>query len=130
MNEIEKKVWDLVHGWCAHQYHYIPDMNRRYLMDRIIELVADNKQKLNIAPIVRPEPDCPHCKGSGAVQIGYMEYSTCPCVEGSGEPLATEARDTVAEGWVATPKPKVPLEERNEKLRKKLNARKSSEGQP
>jgi hypothetical protein len=47
MNETEKQVWDLVHDWCGGQYHHIPDMNRRYLMDRILELLADTKQKLN-----------------------------------------------------------------------------------
>jgi hypothetical protein len=38
--------------------------------------------------------------------------------------------DTVAEDWVATPKPKVPLEKRLDNLSKKIRARKSSEGQP
>jgi hypothetical protein len=27
-----------------------------------------------------PDPNCPHCKGSGGVQVGENEYSTCPCV--------------------------------------------------
>lgn len=43
---------------------------------------------------------------------------------------ASGAVATVAEGWVATPKPKVPNEVRKERLKQKLNARKSSEGQP
>ena len=46
MNEDEQKVWDLVHDWCAGQYHYIPDMNRRYLMDRILDLLADTNNHL------------------------------------------------------------------------------------
>ena len=37
---------------------------------------------------------------------------------------------TVAEAWVATPKPKPPLSKRLENLIKKIRARKSSEEQP
>lgn len=38
----------------------------------------------------RPDPNCPHCKGSGGVPTGYAEYSTCPCVQGAGEQLSNE----------------------------------------
>lgn len=34
----------------------------------------------------RPDPECQHCKGSGGVQTGENEYSTCPCVFDKEEP--------------------------------------------
>lgn len=34
--------------------------------------------------VMRPDPNCPNCKGSGGVQTGFEEYSTCPCVQGPG----------------------------------------------
>ena len=38
MDEKKQKVCDMVHKWCNEQYHEIPDMNRRALMDRILSL--------------------------------------------------------------------------------------------
>jgi hypothetical protein len=29
----------------------------------------------------KPDHNCPHCKGSGGVQVGEGEYSECPCVK-------------------------------------------------
>jgi hypothetical protein len=61
-------------------------------IDRAYQLgYHDAKQKLNIHGVMRPKPDCPHCNGSGGVQTGFEEYSTCPCVEGFGEPLGNSA---------------------------------------
>jgi len=44
----------------------------------------DENEQLNIHVVVRPDPNCPDCKGSGGVQTGFEEYSTCPCVQGAG----------------------------------------------
>ena len=49
---------------------------------------------------------------------------------GSEAAVGQRSVGTVAEGWVATPKPKVPLEKRMDNLRKKLQERKSSGEQP
>ncbi len=42
----------------------------------------------------RPDPTCPYCKGSGGVTTGYAEYSTCPCVQGTGGQLPREGEAT------------------------------------
>jgi hypothetical protein len=26
-----------------------------------------------------PNPNCPDCEGHGVVEVGYQEYSECPC---------------------------------------------------
>ena len=41
MTPLEQQIYDLVHAWCDGQYGDIPDMNRRMLMDRILELHAE-----------------------------------------------------------------------------------------
>lgn len=38
MMQQEQKIWDLVHSWCNEQGVDIPDMNRRKLMDAILNL--------------------------------------------------------------------------------------------
>ncbi len=62
-------------------------------IDKAMDLYAEQSNSHKHA-IMRPKPDCPHCKGSGGVQTGYMEYSTCPCVQGFGEPLPREGEVT------------------------------------
>jgi len=39
MTTQEQQVYTLVHEWCEGQSSEIPDMNRRALMDRIMEVV-------------------------------------------------------------------------------------------
>jgi hypothetical protein len=43
MTPLETKIYDLVHAWCDGQAGEIPDMNRRMLMDRILEIVKETK---------------------------------------------------------------------------------------
>jgi len=54
-------------------------------------LYLSDLHKLSVG---RPDPTCPHCKGSGGVPTGYAEYSTCPCVQGDGEQLLREGEVT------------------------------------
>lgn len=35
--EVEGEIWELVNEWCEGQYKDVPDMNRRYLMDKILD---------------------------------------------------------------------------------------------
>ena len=68
---------------------------------QILQKVQNGEQSIGeaqaellfIFSVVRPKPDCPHCKGSGGVQTGDMEYSTCPCLRGFGEPLKSEGEE-------------------------------------
>jgi len=80
-----------IRGWGEMQNLFKLDMNKaaafqdevgKFVAEAINEKLA--KQKLNIHGVVRPDPNCPDCKGSGGVQTGFEEYSTCPCVQGAG----------------------------------------------
>ena len=42
----------------------------KFVAEAINEKLA--KQKLNIHGVVRPDPNCPHCMGSGGVPTGYL----------------------------------------------------------
>lgn len=58
-----------------------------------------NQGQLHKPVVMRPKADCLDCKGSGGVQTGFEEYSTCPCVQAFGEPLGNEAQEkTVRDG--------------------------------
>lgn len=48
--------------------------------DNIIKKLSDELKSIK-NQLWKPDPLCPHCKGSGGVQTGENEYSTCPCVE-------------------------------------------------
>jgi len=50
MTEIESKIWELVNRWADQQSTQIPDFNRRYLMDKILELI--NQQHENTSKIL------------------------------------------------------------------------------
>lgn len=43
MTAEEEKVWNLVHEFCEKLYMDIPDMARRYLMDKIEEYASQQR---------------------------------------------------------------------------------------
>lgn len=49
MTAQEQKVYELVHNWCDEQAQEIPDMNRRALMDDILEVINSLKSSLLLA---------------------------------------------------------------------------------
>lgn len=53
-------------------------------MNLVITEYKARSERLHKHGVMRPDPNCPHCKGSGGVQTGFEEYSTCPCVQGDG----------------------------------------------
>lgn len=53
-------------------------------MNLVITEYKARSERLHKPVVMRPDPNCPHCKGSGGVQTGFEEYSTCPCVQGAG----------------------------------------------
>ena len=46
MTETENKIYSLVHTWCDEQAQDIPDQNRRYLMDAIIEVAKPDLKEI------------------------------------------------------------------------------------
>ena len=45
MTAEEEKVWNLVHEFCEKLYMDIPDMARRYLMDKIYEYASQQREE-------------------------------------------------------------------------------------
>jgi hypothetical protein len=89
---------------------YLTDSQKDLTIKAILSEINYHQQKINSwvelyrklqseqtdvnPPVGRPDPTCPHCKGSGGVPTGYAEYSTCPCVQGAGEQLPREGEVT------------------------------------